>query len=174
MDTVLLLGDPRLRKVAMQIEDVMDAPFQLEIARLKKALENFRKEKGFGRAIAAPQIGINKRFISINLGEGPFSIINPVITWYSDQTFTLWDDCMSFPDLLVKVRRHESIGLRYTDEDGKEKTWDIVDRSESELVQHEMDHLDGILAVDRAIDRDSIIYRPAFEENRNFYLDQVD
>jgi peptide deformylase len=110
----------------------------------------------------------------MNLGNGPFSIVNPEITCYSDQTFTLWDDCMSFPDLLVKVRRHESIGLRYTDEEGRERKWEILDRSESELLQHEMDHLDGILAIDRAIDKESIIYRAVFEEHRNFYLDQVD
>ncbi len=174
MDNVILLGDPRLRLKAKEIEDVSDARFITENIRLKKALESFRQEKGFGRAIAAPQIGINRRFISIDLGEGTFSIINPVITWHSDQTFTLWDDCMSFPDLLVKVRRYESMGLRYTDEQGMEKTWEIRDRSESELLQHEIDHLNGILAVDRALDRNSIVYRSVFEEHREFYLGQVD
>jgi peptide deformylase len=115
-EDILLLGHPFLRKQVVPISFPWDEHFSDENTRLKRALEEFRQEKGFGRGIAAPQIGISKRLISLNLGEGPFSIINPVITQCSEETFTLWDDCMSFPDLLVKVERAVSITVEYRNE----------------------------------------------------------
>ena len=63
----------------------------------------------------------------------------------------LWDDCMSFPNLLVKVRRHKRCSLRFYDENWKEQVWRLEDDM-SELIQHEYDHLNGILATQRAID----------------------
>jgi peptide deformylase len=171
---VLLLGDPRLRMKSEAVKDFSDPRFREEVALLKQALQEFRAEIGFGRGIAAPQIGIGKRFIALNLGDGPFVIINPVITGRSEETFTMWDDCMSFPDLLVKVKRHTSISVQYLDEAGREQTWEHMDRATSELLQHEIDHLDGILAVDRALDKESIIYRSVFNENKDYFLDQAD
>ena len=171
---VLLLGDPLLREKSKPVENISDKYFVYEMELLKQALEEFHREKGFGRAIAAPQIGINKRFIALNLGAGPFVIINPEITWKSEETFTLWDDCMSFPDLLVKVKRHTSIQVKYQNEFGGELVWENLDRATSELLQHEIDHLDGILAVDHAIDKESIVYRSVFEKKKNYFLKQVD
>lgn len=171
---VLLLGDPRLREKSKPVENISDEDFIPEMELLKQALEEFREEKGFGRAIAAPQMGISKRFIALNLGAGPFVIINPEITWKSDETFTIWDDCMSFPDLLVKVKRHTLIQVKYRNEFGGELIWNNLDRATSELLQHEIDHLDGILAVDHAIDKESIVYRSVFEERKDYFLKFVD
>ncbi|MGA7614883.1 MAG: peptide deformylase, partial [Thermoanaerobaculia bacterium] len=126
-------------------------------------LADFRRRHGFGRAIAAPQIGIGQRFIAIDLGKGPFLVVNPVITSRSEETFTMWDDCMSFPDILVRLRRHRSISLYYHDEAGRDHEWRDLDTAESELLQHETDHLDGVLAIDHALDRESIVLRPLFE-----------
>lgn len=81
----------------------------------------------------------------MNLGERPFCIANPEIVWRSEERFTLWDDCMSFPFLLVRLSRHVSISVRYTDEEGVERSWEKLDRPESELLQHEIDHLDGVV-----------------------------
>ena len=162
---VLLLGDPRLREKSKPIENISDKDFIHETELLKQALKEFRQENGFGRAIAAPQIGICKRFIALNLGAGPFVIINPVITWQSEESFTLWDDCMSFPDLLVKVKRHASISVKYQDETVKDEVWEHPDRATSELLQHEIDH---------AIDKESIIYRSVFKENKDYFMKQVD
>ena len=170
---VLLLGDPDLRKIATEVTTPFNKQLKKENEQLQKALEEFRREHGFGRAIAAPQIGIPKRFIALNLGEKTFSIFNPVIHWHSPETFQLWDDCMSFPDLLVKVKRYQSIILAFLDEQGKEQIWEHLDQTHSELLQHEIDHLDGILAVDRAIDRESIVYRSVFEAKKNYFLEQV-
>ncbi len=170
---ILLLGDPRLRKKAYPVTFPLNATIHDEKELLEKALKDFQREKGFGRAIAAPQIGIPKRFISLNFGDKQLTIFNPVIGWQSEDTFLLWDDCMSFPDLMVKIRRHSSISVVYQDEHGKEKVWEHLDPSTSELLQHEIDHLDGILAIDRAIDRESIVYRSVFEEKKRFFLNQI-
>src|ERR1035438_9331948 len=163
-DRVLLLGDPRLRVVCKPVQDVADPDFRRENARLKAALDAFRAERGFGRGIAAPQIGIPRRFIALNLGAGTHSLINPGISWRSQETFTLWDDCMCFPELLVKVRRHRSISISFLDEQGQPQTWEKVGQAASELLQHELDHLDGVLATDLALDARSIIYRSAFDD----------
>jgi peptide deformylase len=173
-DTILLLGDPRLRQKSAPMEDLRDPQFLSESIRLKNALDTFRQQNGSGRGIAAPQIGIHKRFIALNLGDGTFTMINPVITWRSEKTFTLWDDCISFPDLLVKVSRFTSISLTFLDESGQLQQWNNLDRARSELLQHEIDHLDGILAIDRALDSESIIYRSVFEKNRKHFERQVD
>lgn len=173
-DRVLPLGDPRLRLVCAPVADVFDPAFQVENARLKAALDAFRAERGFGRGIAAPQIGIPRRFVSINLGQGTHSLVNPVITWRGEATFTLWDDCMCFPDLLVKLRRHASISIAFLDEQGRHQARERLGRAESELLQHELDHLDGVLATDLAIDKGSIIYRAAFAADPGHFQQQVD
>jgi peptide deformylase len=167
---VLLLGDPRLRVRSAEV----DGAEARELGRLAATLEAFRRRHGFGRAISAPQIGIARRFIAANLGRGTFFLVNPVITWRSNQSFTMWDDCMSFPDLLVRVRRAESISLEYADETGARKEWKELDRAEAELFQHEIDHLDGILAVDRAIDRDAVVMRAVYESRREEFEAMVD
>jgi peptide deformylase len=169
-DEVLLLGDPRLRQRSVEVEQA-DAE---EFARLARALDAFRARHGFGRAISAPQIGIAKRFIAVNLGQGTFFVVNPVVTDVSGETFTMWDDCMSFPDLLVRVRRASSLSLEYADENGRTKSWRDLERAEAELLQHEIDHLDGVLAVDRALDREALVMRREYERRREVYDALVD
>ncbi len=70
----------------------------------------------------------------------------------------LWDDCFSFPNLMVKVQRHLTIGISFQDKQGKKRILHASDGL-SELMQHEIDHLEGILAIDRAIDSRHIILR---------------
>lgn len=171
---VLLLGDPGLRKVCRPVDDVRSADFCYHRDRLHATLEAFRAEHGFGRAISAPQIGVAQRFIAVNLGDGPFTIINPEITWRSPETFTMWDDCMSFPFLLVRVRRHRAISVRYQDAGGDTRIMDRIDQATSELLQHEIDHLDGILAVDHALDPEAMVSREVFEKDPHWFEEQVD
>ena len=170
MADVLLLGDPRLRVRSSEVESYDANAFES----LAATLDAFRKRHGFGRAISAPQIGIAQRFIAVNLGKGTFFVVNPVITWRSDATFTMWDDCMSFPDLLVRVERAQSLSLEYVDEQGERKEWRELDRAAAELLQHELDHLDGILAVDRAIDRESLVLKPVYDADRERFDALVD
>jgi peptide deformylase len=170
---VLILGNPILRQVSAAITQFDDPKLKEEIKDIKEALETFRKEHGFGRGIAAIQIGIKKRMIALNLGKETYVILNPMITEYSKETFTLWDDCMSFPDLVVRVRRNRSISIECQDEHGENKVWDILGIAESELLQHEIDHLDGILATDRAIEKTDIIYKSEYNKEKEYYYNQV-
>ena len=170
---VLLVGDPRLRRVAVPASPTEPGPMA-DVARLHATLAAFRAEHGFGRAVAATQIGVPRRFIALNLGGGPFTMFNPEIVWQSGETFTLWDDCMSFPFLLVRVARDVSISVEFEDESGGRQRWDRLDRAMSELLQHEIDHLDGVLALDRAVGRESIVSREVYESMPEHFARQVD
>lgn len=127
------------------------------VADLHHVMEEVRSTYHFGRAIAAPQLGIMKRLIYMNI-DHPVVFINPVFTHLSEDLFELWDDCMSFPNLLVRLRRHRSVTVRYLDENWQPQEWKMDDAL-SELIQHEYDHLDGILCTMRAIDQQSFRWR---------------
>ena len=171
---VLLLGNPILRERSIEVTDFEDWETRRDVEALHEALADFRRTQGFGRGIAAIQIGIARRLIALDLGKGSFLVANPRITWRSVETFTLWDDCMSFPDLVARVRRHRSISLEYQDGTGRRHAWENLAQAESELLQHEIDHLDGILATDRALDAGSIIYKSEYEKRRGHFRSQVD
>src|SRR5262245_65753328 len=158
---VLLLGDPRLRRVSEPVGSISDSLYITDKHRLQITLEEFRARHGFGRAISAPQIGVPLRFVALHL-DRPFVIANPVITWKSAETFTMWDDCMSFPWLMVRLKRHRFISLQYVDEDGRTREWRQLEQSTSELLQPEIGHLDGILAIDRALDPDALRSRGVY------------
>lgn len=171
---LVLLGDPRLRRRSEPVEELADPAFVAEQRELILTLEDFRRRAGFGRAISAPQIGVARRLVALNLGGGPFVMINPEITWRSEGTFTLWDDCLSFPDLMVMVRRWESISVEYVDEHGEPHRMTEIDRALSELIQHEIDHLDGVLAVDRVIEPGAFCLRSVYEARRDELDARVD
>lgn len=154
---ILLLGNPLLWEVAKPVTDTRDPSVAELIDDLASTLADFRMRNHFGRAIAAPQIGRNSRAIFLN-AQQPIPIINPTIIASSSETMELWDDCFSFPELMVRVRRQREIVIRYQDLTGTERMLK-ADGDLSELLQHEIDHLDGILAVDRAIDRRSFALR---------------
>lgn len=157
---ILVDDDPRLQVRAAPV-DALDAGVRADLAALGATLALHRQRHGFGRGIAAPQIASARRLIVIDLGAGPIALINPQITWRSEETFDLWDDCFSVPDQLVCVRRHCSISLTYRDAQFRERTWQRLPPDLSELLQHEIDHLDGVLMTQRATGPDAI--RPAHE-----------
>ena len=158
---ILLLGNPLLREPALEVDDFAAGGTTETIADLGETLADFRLRHGFGRAIAAPQIGRRERIIFVNMADGSFGpapLINPRIVRGSQEMIELWDDCFSFPDLLVRVRRHLEIEVGYQDAAGLPRH--LVARQDlAELLQHEIDHLDGILATDRAIDSRSLALR---------------
>ena len=150
---ILLLGDPRLYEVSEKVK-----PEELESLRpvfkdMFDCIRAIRRDYGFGRAIAAPQIGVQKRLICI-LTDRPYVIINPELEFIGDEMMELMDDCMSFPKLLVRVRRYRHCILRYLDENWEPQEL-RMDDDMSELIQHEYDHLNGILATMRAVDNKS-------------------
>ncbi|MBD2755236.1 peptide deformylase [Spirosoma validum] len=156
---LLLLGDSRLYETC---ELVLESELPLVpdwVADLHNVMEEIRAKYQFGRGIAAPQLGIMKRLIYLNV-DRPQVIINPELVSVSDETDELWDDCMSFPNLLVRVRRHRNLTLTYRDEHWQLQTWNVTDWSISELIQHEYDHLNGVLCTMRAINEQSFRWRP--------------
>ena len=154
---ILLLGNHFLYKKCSDILTVEKPFIKDSVADLHDTLVAFRNKHGVGRAIAAPQIGIGKRLIYMYIDK-PVIFINPVYEFLSDEMFDVWDDCMSFPNLLVKVERYKKIRLKYYDDALIEQHIELNDAL-SELLQHEMDHLDGILAVMRAKDKFSFKYK---------------
>lgn len=158
LEDLLLLGDNRLYEVCEPVLQE-ELPLVMEwVTDLHNVMEEIRAKYKFGRGIAAPQLGIMKRLIYLNL-EKPYIIINPTLENLSEEQFELWDDCMSFPNLLVKVSRHKSLVINYLDENWQPQSWKVEDAI-SELIQHEYDHLDGILCTMRAIDAQSFKWRP--------------
>ena len=147
---IYLLGNPKLyeRSDPVEAEDLQ--ALRATVEDLHDTLLDFRKRYGAGRAIAAPQIGLTKRLIYMFIHE-PVVFINPSLKDLSPEMIEVWDDCMCFPDLLVKVRRHKQCTIRFKDLQWNDRAMTLTDDL-SELLQHEYDHLDGILAVSRAID----------------------
>lgn len=164
---ILKLGHPLLWKSCHPINDFDSIEVHTTIADLKDTLTDFRAKNNFGRGIAAPQIGVSLRIIYIQMPDGSFDgpMINPMIVAESKETFELWDDCFSFPDLLVRVSRAQSISVTYCDETGAANRINVQDAF-SELLQHEIDHVNGILAVQRATGTEAFALR---EEWENFY-----
>ncbi len=164
---ILLLGNPQLWQPSSEITEIQTPETRALSADLADTLADFRLRNGFGRAIAAPQIGAQQRMLFVNMQNGstPFALINPHIVRASYEQMELWDDCFSLPNLLVRVRRHLEIDVRYFDQDGAERLLTATDDL-SELLQHEIDHLDGILATDRAIDSRSLAIRSAVLKQR--------
>ncbi len=157
---ILLLGNPQLWHPSQSVSKIRSRETEEIINDLAETLSDFRHRQGFGRAIAAPQVGEHRRIIFVKMSESaePMPLINPTIVRGSREMMEMWDDCFSFPDLMVRVRRHAEILLRYTDEYGSQQQMSL--RGDlSELVQHEIDHLDGILATDRAVDSRSFALR---------------
>lgn len=162
---VLLLGNPQLFEKSEPIQKKELERIRGVISDLHDTLMRFREQHGIGRAIAAPQIGVRKRLIYMYINE-PKVFLNPVLKQKSKKRMVVWDDCMCFPDLLVKVKRHQRCGITYKDMGWKEQTM-ILGGDLSELLQHECDHLEGILAVSRAIDKFSF----ALRNQRNLTLE---
>ena len=156
---LLKLGNPKLYEISSLIteEDLQDVPGW--VADLHDTLMEYRRVYGAGRAVAAPQIGIQKRLLYMYLDKA-YVFINPVMEFPDDEMYELLDDCMSFPGLIVKVRRHRRAVIRYFDLDMKLQVMEL-EGDLSELLQHEYDHLDGILATMRAVD------------HKSFYMEQM-
>ncbi|MBS1487080.1 MAG: peptide deformylase [Bacteroidetes bacterium] len=154
---LLLLGNPLLYQAAKPVEQAELNLVKTWVSDLHNTMEEIRARYHFGRGIAAPQLGIMKRLIYINIHK-PMVMINPELTYLSPELFDVWDDCMCFPNLLVKVKRHRSLTIQFKDENWNDQTLDAANDL-SELIQHEYDHLQGILCTMRAIDEKSFGWR---------------
>ncbi len=164
--TLLQLGDPGLREIARPVTDPTAPEIASVVRDLADTLKSWRTTTGYGRAIAAPQIGVGQRVIFLQLpGAEPWPFINPEITARSPEKIVVWDACLSFLSIFMQVERHREITVRYQDLRGE---WQEIhagaERDLSELLQHEIDHLEGILAVDRITDIKTLCTREEFEK----------
>jgi peptide deformylase len=164
--TVLQLGDPGLRMTAERVQDPTAAEIRSLVEDLSDTLAYWKATTGYGRAIAAPQIGANLRVIFLQLpGAEPWPLVNPEVAERSAEKIVVWDACLSFLSIFMQVERHREIKVRYQDLLGE---WHEIqareERNLSELLQHEIDHLDGILAVDRITDIRTLCTREEFEK----------
>ena len=143
---ILTAPDPRLKAVSEPVSRVDD-----EIRKLvDDMLDSMYAEEGIG--LAAIQIGVPKRVLVMDLAqkEGwrePQAFINPRILWASDETTMVQEGCLSVPDIWEDVERPARITAEFLDRDGVLKTVD-ADGLLSTCLQHEMDHLNGVLFID--------------------------
>lgn len=149
---ILTLGNPILKKKAKALKKVTP-----EIKKLVKGMaEKMYESHGVG--LAAPQVGKSIRLVIVDVGEGLVAFINPKITKKSG-TQEMMEGCLSLPGLRAPVERAEQITVKSLDQDRKYVTLEAHGLF-SQVIQHEIDHLDGILCTDRVKDPSLIVYEP--------------
>lgn len=136
-------NDPVLR---VKCEDVKE--ITKEIRNLaRNMLKIIYQEKGIG--LAAPQVGDKRRVIVIDIRQGPLSLVNPKIVKRSKKVFSAYEGCLSLPGISLKIKRAKEVEIEgfllEKNQNVKIKAEDLLARS----FQHEIDHLDGILIIDR-------------------------
>lgn len=140
---VIPFGEPVLRKIAKPVSRVN--------ATVRRTLDNMlmtmRAAAGVG--LAAPQIGVSKRMVVVDVGEGPYFLVNPKIVSRSDEVETKWEGCLSWPGYIGEVERPLRVTVKALDRDGHD-TWLEGDGFLARALCHEIDHLDGVLFIDRA------------------------
>ena len=161
---VRLLGDPVLRTRCAAVTDPTSPAIRIVLDDLKETLRDLKMRYGIGRAISAPQVGAPISVVYIEM-DRPMVLINPEIVDVGNEDFTVWDDCFSFINLMVRTQRAYRIKVRHQDLRGKFHTVEF-EGDMAELVQHEIDHLEGVLVVDRPAGLDPFCLRE--EWNRNY------
>ena len=153
---ILQLGNPRIYVTCTEYNMENVPEIEAVVGDLHDTLMEYKRVHGAGRAIAAPQIGVQKRLLYMYVNE-PYVFINPVLKFPSKEKMVVMDDCMSFPGLLVKLERYKECIVEYYDLQWKKQEL-YLEGDLAELVQHEYDHLDGVLSTMRAIDEKSFFY----------------
>ena len=149
-----------LRKVASEIVDIDEKLVKLS----DDMLTTMYAEPGIG--LAAPQIGVQRRMFVYDVGEGPQTIINPVIN-ESDGEWAYMEGCLSVPDLSFEIVRPKQVLVSGRDLDGNEVSVE-ADELLARLIQHELDHLNGVLLIDHLEDDER---KQALKTLRERYID---
>jgi peptide deformylase len=138
------LGDPVLKSRATPV-DHFDETLQAQVRRMAGLMSN-----AVGVGLAAPQLGISQRLLVYRLGQDAplVALANPELEWASEETETMEEGCLSIPGVQVDVERPVHVRVRAQDETGEAR---LVEASglEARVIQHEVDHLDGVLMLDR-------------------------
>jgi len=164
--TILQLGHPVLRQKAEAVDDVLSDTVQQLIKSLQAALANSQ-----GVGLAAPQIGIAKRLVIVAsrpTARYPYAplmqptvMINPSFAPLSDQQENDWEGCLSIPGIRALVPRYQEIAIRYTDTDGQ-SVGQTLNGFVARVFQHEIDHLEGLVYLDRVLDNRDIVAESEF------------
>lgn len=139
------LGDEALRKICKPVEKIDDRILML----LEDMVETLHASEN-GAAIAAPQVGILKRVVVIDMGEGVIKMINPEVIM-SEGTQIVEEGCLSIPGKWGRIERPDFVKVKALNEKGEE----IIINGEGDMAKclcHEIDHLDGILYIDKAVE----------------------
>lgn len=146
---VRLSDDPILRKKSKKIDEITE---RIKIL-LDDMVETMKDEEGIG--LAAPQVGVLRRAVVIDIGEGPIKIINPVIVDQEGEEIDV-EGCLSVPGRSGTVKRPERVKISYKDIDGKDQEMEGTGLL-ARAICHEIDHLDGILYIDKMIEEIEIV-----------------
>jgi peptide deformylase len=143
---ILTAPDPRLKAVSEPVETV-DAEIRTLVADM---IETMYDAEGIG--LAAIQVGVAKRVLVMDIDQkdgerNPRVFINPVITWAADETEIMEEGCLSVPQIWDEVERPNAVKCNYLDAEGNKQVLE-ADGLLAVCLQHEMDHLDGILFLD--------------------------
>jgi peptide deformylase len=139
--TIRLFGDPVLKQRAREVEELDEG-----LVRLVDAMYTTMYDAS-GVGLAAPQVGVQRRIFTYDVGEGPEVLVNPEIVETAGE-WTFEEGCLSIPGLSFEIVRPNAVTLRGLDLDGNERTIE-ADEYLARVFQHELDHLDGILMLDR-------------------------
>jgi peptide deformylase len=161
---VLLLGNPKLRDKSTRVAN--PKAISHVYIDLRDTLHHHQQLTGSGRGIAAPQIGYFQQVVYVETPEFTSFMVNPEISEKSEEMFQVWDGCLCFKGaFFVKIPRHRRITVDYLDEEGQPHTREF-EGTFSELMQHEIDHLHGILAIDHLEDPKNIIMREELKKQQ--------
>lgn len=155
---IKIYGDPVLRKKAYEINEITP-----EIKTLISDMTRIMLQAP-GIGLAAPQVGVSKRLIIVTFGldedrPHPRPLINPEILWHSDQKEEMEEGCLSLPGITGDVARWTDLVVCATDSNGIRSEFDVHGIT-ARIIQHEMDHLDGVLFIDRiTLKRQDVIKR---------------
>lgn len=160
--TLAQLGNPVLRQVATPFSQVPSAEVDALVTDLWDTLRDFRSRMGYGRALAAPIIGVSRRAIVVEIEELALALINPVYkSWSREETFG-YESCLTFP-LWGKVARPARVTINALDPAGNPQLIE-ADGLLARVLQHELDHLDGLVWLDREPDLHSLCTREEFKQ----------
>jgi peptide deformylase len=156
---IIKLPDPQLRRKSELVAEVDDAVRRL----IDDMLETMYAAPGIG--LAAIQVGVPRRIVVIDLAKedqpkAPLFLINPVVVWSSDEMSIYQEGCLSIPDYYEDVERPSRVRVRYLDREGRPQEID-AEGLLATCLQHEIDHLDGLLFIDRIskLKRDRVVKR---------------
>ena len=141
---ILVAPHPTLKRPATPVGEADDRLRRL----MDDMLETMYEAPGIG--LAAPQIGVSRRIVVVDTSEEkdePLRLIDPVLSWVSDEQVTAEEGCLSLPGQYADVTRPERVMVSYRDEHGQQQELS-ADGITARCLQHEIDHLDGILFVD--------------------------